>query len=260
MVNWELRPIKKNIGEFSSPLLIEGLPGIGNVGKIAADFIIDEIGAKKIIDVFSYDLPNSVFVNEKNLVELPLIEIFHAKVGERDILILTGDVQPSEERSSYSFSITILEWFKSIGGTDIITLGGIGLNQISKKPHVYITGLEKKVVTEFSKGTKLKKDIYGVVGPIVGVTGLLVGLSKRFKSKAVCLLAETYNHPTYLGLKSAREIIWILDKKLSLKIKFKELDKEIDELNQALEQAIDPTGTKSKKIKRLKGLDTSYIG
>ncbi|RME77852.1 hypothetical protein D6774_03075 [Candidatus Woesearchaeota archaeon] len=260
MVDWELRALKKNL-KFTQPLLIEGLPGIGNVGKIAADFLIDELQAKKIYDVFSFDLPNSVFVNEKNLVELPLIEIYHAKANKQDILILTGDVQPSEERSSYAFTVKILEWFAGLGGEHIITLGGIGLQHLPKKPNVYCTGAEKKVVTEFTKGIKVKKDIYGVVGPIVGVTGLLVGLSKQYKTKGICLLAETYNHAAYLGLKSARELLYILDKKLKLKINFKELDKEIDELNQALEQALDTQGVKSKKIKRLKGLsETSYIG
>ena len=33
--------------EVNSPILIEGLPGIGHVGKLVAEHIIHELGAKK---------------------------------------------------------------------------------------------------------------------------------------------------------------------------------------------------------------------
>jgi proteasome assembly chaperone (PAC2) family protein len=59
---------------------------------------------------FSYDLPNSVFVNENNLVELPKIEMYHKKINGKDFLFLAGDVQPSSERASYVFSELILEY------------------------------------------------------------------------------------------------------------------------------------------------------
>ena len=41
------------IVKFANPnirnlLLIEGLPGVGNVGKIAMDFMIDSLKAKKL--------------------------------------------------------------------------------------------------------------------------------------------------------------------------------------------------------------------
>ena len=63
--------------KLSNPILIEGLPGIGNVGKVAIDFLIDEIKAVKLYEITSYTFPHSVFVNEDNLVELPVIEIFY---------------------------------------------------------------------------------------------------------------------------------------------------------------------------------------
>ena len=38
--------------EIKNPILIAGLPGIGNVGKIAVDFLIEEMKAKKIYNSF----------------------------------------------------------------------------------------------------------------------------------------------------------------------------------------------------------------
>ena len=34
---------------FRGPILIEGLPGIGNVGKISLDFLVDSLNAKPFL-------------------------------------------------------------------------------------------------------------------------------------------------------------------------------------------------------------------
>ena len=71
---------------INKPVLIVGLPGIGNVGKIAVDFIIDNLKAQKIFDIESYNFPHAVFVNEKNMVELPTIEIYYKRANNKYIL------------------------------------------------------------------------------------------------------------------------------------------------------------------------------
>ena len=43
MNEWKVTKVGKT-PKLVNPILIEGLPGIGNVGKVAVDFIIDEIG------------------------------------------------------------------------------------------------------------------------------------------------------------------------------------------------------------------------
>ncbi|MEM3126533.1 MAG: PAC2 family protein, partial [Candidatus Woesearchaeota archaeon] len=108
-MKWHVSQIPKKLPEIKNPILFEGLPGIGNVGKIAIDFLIDELKAKKIYEIYSHSFPNSVFVNEKNLVELPIIEIFHVKYKNQDILFMTGDIQPIDEVSSYEFCDLIIE-------------------------------------------------------------------------------------------------------------------------------------------------------
>ena len=215
---------------LSQPVLVEGLPGIGNVGKVAVDFLVDELGAKKIATFSSDSLPNSVFVNEKNLIEMPVIEMYHKKAKKQDVLFLVGDVQPIDERSCYMFCKEVIDVFNGFGGKSIITLGGIGLQDIPKTPKIYCTGNSKKIISHFKEGTKVSDKLYGVVGPIVGVSGLLTGMAKDKKMDAICLLAETYGHPMYLGVKGAREILKIVTKKLGLDISLKELDKEIDEI------------------------------
>ena len=256
-MTWQFKTLKKF--EAKDVILIEGLPGIGNVGKIVADLLVNELKAKKVVDIFSYSLPNSVFVNEKNLVELPKIEIYHKKLKNQDFLFLTGDVQPISEEASFELTENILDFVSKIGCKEIITMGGIGLGEVPKKPKVYCTGNSAKLIKDFEK-IKVHTKVYGVVGPIIGLTGLLLGLSKKRKIPAAALLTETFGHPLYVGLKGAKETLRVLMRKYCFKVDFKRLDKEIKNIEKQLEE-IDFLNQKQKipgSPHRYK--ETTYIG
>lgn len=228
---WELHEVGK--ASVKNPILIEGLPGMGNVGKIVVDFLIDALNAKKIYELTSYDLPHCVFVNEENMVELPTINIYYTKLKNASLLLLTGDIQPVSESSCYEFCNQVLDTFEKKKGREIIALGGIGLQRLPKNPQVYCTGVSKQAVSKY-KQYLVNTNIYGKVGPIVGVSGVLTGLAGRRKLQAVALLAETWGQPNHLGLRGARNILKVLSQKLGVKIKLEELDKEIKDLEQEM--------------------------
>jgi proteasome assembly chaperone (PAC2) family protein len=177
------------------------------------------------------------------------------KKGKRDFIFLNGDIQPLSEEGCYEFCELILDIFVKIKGKEIITLGGIGMNKIPKSPLVYCTGNNQNIIKKY-KTQNLNPNIFGVVGPIMGVTGLLIGLSGKRNIPAIVLLAQTFGHPTYLGIKGAREILKILNNKLNLNIDLKKLDKEIINIE------------KEREIKNVKqvvpkinvGEETTYIG
>lgn len=251
---WQVLSFEKKIA-LKNPILIAGLPGIGNVGKIVVDFLIDELKAKKIYEFRSVYFPNTVFVTDDNLVALPSIELHYKKVGKYDLLLLAGDVQPTSAESCYEFCHIVLDIFTQLKGSHVITLGGIGLQEVPDAPKVFCTGTSKKDVEAFVKGTTLNPNIYGVVGAFVGVAGVLVGLSGQRKIPAVSLLAETFAHPFYIGIKGSKEILTILRKKLGLTLDVNKLDKEIKEFEKELLQTaeqMEETKTTANK--------QSYIG
>lgn len=259
MNTWKATPQFKKAPKLRNPILIEGLPGIGNVGKVAVDFIIDELKAEPLYSLFSHTLPHSVFVNEDNLVELPTIEIFYKqRKGKRDLLFLTGDVQPIDEVSSYEFCEKILDLLREFGGTELITTGGIGLQEVPAEPKVYATGNNKSFIKEFTSGTDVNSKIHGVVGPIVGATGILVGLAARHDLRAIALLVETFGHPLYLGVKGAQRLLEVLTKKLDLNINAKRLEKEVTKLEaETIKRTKDVAAATARPSSPR---ETSYIG
>lgn len=250
---WKTSVLKKIT--VKDPIMIEGLPGIGNVGKIVMDFLVEKTKATKIIEYYSHLLPNSVFIGQNNLVELPKLEVYHKKIKGQDFLFLTGDVQPVTEEASYTFCELIVDNFKKHKGKYIITLGGIGLNDIPDSPVVYITGNDAKLIETF-KSLKVDKNIYGVVGPILGISGLLLGVSQQKKVKAVSLLAETFGHPVYLGLKGARAILTKLNTKFAFGMDLKDLEEEIKSMDTQVAKA---EGKHSKYQPKFQQ-DVNYIG
>jgi len=236
-------------------VLVEGLPGIGNVGKLTIDFLIDTLKAKKIVDFRSHNLPHSVFVNEKGLVELPRIElhIVERKKGPH-ILLLSGDVQPVDEASCYDFCERVVGLSAELGVKRIITTGGIGLKSVPKKPKVYVAGTNREAVKPFKK-LKVSTDLYGTVGPIIGVSGVLAGVAGREGIPAAALLVEVYGHPMYLGVRGAKELLRIINADLNLKLNMKAIEKEIQVLEDELTE-------KTKDMSPLpdKESDVNYIG
>ncbi len=256
--SWEMISVGKQ-PKLKNPVLVEGLPGIGNVGKVAVDYIIDQVDAKKLYDVFSYTFPHSVFINENHLVELPSIAIYHKRIKGQDVLFLSGDVQPVDEVSAYQFSEAMLDLVLKYGGKEVVTLGGIGLPKAPKKPKLYCTGSNEKIVNRYKQIAEVNSNLYGVVGPIIGVSGLLVGLAKRRGMNGVALLAETFGHPMHLGMDGAKVILDLLNKRFELGLNLKKLDEEIKLAENSIKsEGLKAGGKEPEPNKPPK--DFSYIG
>ena len=239
-MRWEIKKVGKT-PRLHNPIFIEGLPGIGNVGKIALDFIVDELKAKKLYSFYSTKFPHSVFVNEDNLVEMPRLELYYKKGrnDKQDFLFLVGDIQPIDEESCHIFCMELITLLKKFKCKEAITTGGIGLQHIPEHPRIYCTGNDKKLVQSYITQGNMQSSIYGIVGPIMGVSGLLIGLAGREDLPGVSILAETFAHPLYVGVKGASEILRVLDTRFSLKLNIKRLTDEISKLEEELRKKVD---------------------
>jgi uncharacterized protein len=269
---WELNKVSKQ--SIKNPTLIEGLPGVGNVGKIAVEYLIDVLKAKKAYEITSSELPHYVFVNEDNILEMPSIDIYSAKIGTKDILLLSGDMQPPTESACHSFCTQILDNFEKTKGKEIITLGGIALREMPEDPEIYFTANSKAILKKYSNKEKPKRELHEFIGPIMGVTGVLPGLAAKRKIPALTMLAETHENPGHVGLEEARKIIKHLNKKLNLKLKNREIDSHL-KLNSIItqkkkEKKLRPHRPTRKQVKKAEpkqeesennsNSQTSYIG
>ncbi|MDG6218803.1 MAG: proteasome assembly chaperone family protein [Candidatus Thermoplasmatota archaeon] len=248
----------KKIGKtpkLSNPILIEGLPGIGNVGKLAVEHLIDTINAKKFAEIYSKDFPPQVFINPDGTVELVKNEFYYWKAKkqkQRDLILLTGDYQGLSSRGQYELVDCILDTCEELGANELFTLGGYGLGHDISKPKVLCATTHKELVKEMKKhGAVFKKNEPG--GGIVGASGLLLGLGKLRDFKGACFMGET---PGYLvDPKSAKEVLKILMSITQIEIDLSALENKAKEIELIAQQLKEMEGPVSEKTEDLK-----YIG
>jgi uncharacterized protein (TIGR00162 family) len=181
--------------KLEKPIFVEGLPGFGNVGKIAAQLLIEYTRAKVFAELYSPSFPDYVIVNKDGTCRPPRYEFYAASTENNQVIILTGDSQPSLEDllAHYDLCDEILDFAEKHGCKFIVTMGGVPTPQSSGKVYVAATS-EKLALENVDKGAA----IYGK-GRIMGATGLLLGLAKKRGWKGICLLGAT------TGIRADRE-------------------------------------------------------
>lgn len=216
------------VPKLKKAVVLEGLPGIANVGKIAVDYLARSLKSKKFLSITSDYFPAVAYITEKSSIGRAKVDFSYARVKKRDFIFITGNSQPSSEPYSYIFARLILKWLDEHDVNTLITTGGIGLIYLPQNPKVYCVTNKRHLAKEFEKHGA-NPNAYGVVGSIAGVTGLLISLADEFKLDAASLLAETLANPFYVGVSSAKPIVEILNNQYNLGIKKEEIEKEFKE-------------------------------
>ncbi len=172
---------------LEDPIFVEGLPGFGNVGKIAANLLIEFCSAKPFAELYSPSFPDCVTVNTTGICRLPRY-VFHAAPMEKnDFLIMTGDTQPSLDDvvAHYGVCSQILDFAEEFGCKFLVTVGGVAASE--DKTEVYVAATSSRLAAEFME----KGSVIYSKGRIVGASGLLLGLAKERGLESVCLLGTT---------------------------------------------------------------------
>lgn len=244
--------------KLKNPILIEGLPGVGNVGKLAAEHLIEQLKAKKFADIYSRYFPPQVLVNDDGTIKLVNNELYYFKSRKKktpDLIFLTGDYQGLTPEGQYKLSSAILDLAESYKVKKIFTLGGYGLGRMVEVPRVLGAAANEKLVDEMKEnGVVFQKGEPG--SGIVGASGLLLGLGKIRDIDGVCLMGETSGY--FADPKSAQEVLKVLIKILNVEVDFSDLEtkaRQIDKLTsqfREIEQAPVPGDQKPE--------DLRYIG
>ena len=241
--------------KLNKPILIEGLPGIGNVGKLAVEHLIDSVQATKFAELHSKDFPPQVFINTDGTIELVNNEFYYWKSKnkkQRDLILLTGDYQGLSSQGQYELVEKILDIIEEFGVKEMVTLGGYGLGHEIGDPKVLCATTDKDLVKTMKKyGAIFKKNEPG--GGIVGASGLLLGLGKLRGIQGTCLMGET---PGYLvDPKSAKAVLKILMKITNVDINLAALEKKAKEIEHIAHQLKEMESLSKEKSEELK-----YIG
>lgn len=218
--------------KLKAPLVIEGLPGIGLVGKIAADHLLSKKKAKKFCEMHSPYFPSQVITNEDGTVRLVSNDFYHFREKGKDFIVIGGDFQGMSPESQYEIAGKILDVLERYKPKLIYTLGGLGTGKVAKSPKVYGATNSKKRIAEHKKHGIIFTGRAG--GGIFGASGLLLGLGKLRGMDAVCLMGETVGQ--VVDAKAAKVLLEKLAKLLNLKVDMADLEKQAKETEKELQK------------------------
>jgi uncharacterized protein (TIGR00162 family) len=214
----------------SEPVLVEGLPGVGHVGKLAAEHLVEELDGELVRRVYSTHFPPQVSV-EDGLTQLASAELHAVETEARDLLVLTGDHQAQDTVGHYGLTDTLLDLVTDLGADRIFALGGVPTGELIEEYDVIgaTTGEDQKDELE-EVGVEFRGD--EPAGGIVGVSGLLLGLGERRDVPAACLMGETSGY--LVDPKSAQAVLEILQDVLGFEVDFGSLEDRADEMEEVV--------------------------
>lgn len=204
--------IKLNKKIDKDSIIIEGFPGIGLIGTITTEFLIEHLNAE-FIGHFEYDdFPATAAIHKGELIH-PM-GVFYDK---KNNLVILHTILNSIGLE-WKISEAIIKLYDKIKAKQIISIEGVSSANPLKNINMYYFSSNKKH-SEKLKKMKLKPLVESI---IVGVTSAL--LLKAEKQEITCIFAQTTSNLP--DSKGAAKVIEVLDKFIDLNVDIKPLIKQ----------------------------------
>ncbi|MCO8255960.1 proteasome assembly chaperone family protein [Haladaptatus sp. AB618] len=184
--------------ELDEPTLVEGLPGLGLVGKIATDHLIEQFDMTYYAAVDCDGIPQIAIYEDGKPDLLPPVRIYADE--ERDLLALRSDV-PISADAAPEFADCVTGWMESNDVTPLYLSGLPQQKQPGKVPELYgtATGDMAQLLEEYDIGFPTE------MGAISGPTGALLHRASRRGVDAIGLIVES--DPQFPDPEAARVLL-----------------------------------------------------
>jgi uncharacterized protein (TIGR00162 family) len=219
--------------ELDNPVFVEGLTGIGHIGRTAVHYLVDHLEVEKFAEVISHHFPHWAIVNDDKELDILMNELYYLKRDDgRDVIFLLGDAQSIDPKGHYTVVHKILDILQEYGCDDIITIGGYGTGEIEDNPDVFGVVSHKENKEDY---TEVGIEFDHNIGQIIGATGLLLGIGKRYDMNGIALLAET---PGFLlsDPKATEAVLKVLEDLIDVDLDYDNLEEKVKEAEEVIKQ------------------------
>ncbi len=209
---------------LENPILIEGLPGLGLVGKIAIRYLVKQLKAERFASLYSPHFPYFVLVGKKGGVRLlsGTFYFWKNRNGSNDLIFFTGDSQAQTIEGQYEISEHLLNFAEKHEVKMIVTIGGYRV-ETKEKPKVFGAATNKLLLDRALQAGAVMSP---AGSPIVGTAGLVLGMARFRKFDAVCLLGETRGYLP--DPDAAKSVLEVLHAMFRFDVNLAGLDEEIE--------------------------------
>ncbi|MEM3031166.1 MAG: proteasome assembly chaperone family protein [Candidatus Micrarchaeia archaeon] len=240
-----VRIIETSKFDLNKPLLIEGFPGIGLVGTIAASYLVEKFEMEPLGYIVSERFPPIAAVHDY----LPLHPARIYKSRKLNLIVLFSEfIVPLS--TVHDLACEILSWSKKRGIREIISMGGIGIK--GEQDEVFGIATNKELLKRLeAAGVQLIKE-----GATTGVSGVLMAEAAAQNFPAVSLLAEA--KPEYLDPRGAAMVLDAVRDLTGLPIETKELLSEAKNIESKIKEILEHAKTAHQKYRETGELGPMY--
>lgn len=219
--------IKTAKPKLKKPVLIDGFPGMGLVGTVAASYLVEKLKMEPMGYIESDSFPPLAAVHNYS-PHFPARLYSSRKYNL--IVLLSEFIVPIG--SVHELSSRIWEFSKKEKVSRIISLGGITIK--GEQDTVYTIASSQKLRDELSKvsGTQGIKE-----GATTGVTGVLLAKGSVEDFPVISLLAEA--HEEFMDPKAAAMVLEMLNRMLKLDVDTRELESESAKIHEKMQDVMD---------------------
>ena len=169
--------------------ILEAVPGVGNVGKIVVDALVEKHPSRTIGWILHPDFPPHATLSKDGLLAPPRLEINSVILPDgKTIITIGGDLQPMTANGQYEVAESILAMAKENNTPKILVLAGLAAGAEDRNIHVICADLDvKKSLQEIDINVTDEQPKSGMIG----IAGLLISLSPLHGVPTIGLVAET---------------------------------------------------------------------
>ncbi|MEM4389289.1 MAG: proteasome assembly chaperone family protein [Candidatus Micrarchaeia archaeon] len=240
-----VRIIETSKFDLNRPLLIEGFPGIGLVGTIAASYLVEKFDMELLGYIASERFPPIAAVHEYQ----PLHPARIYKSKKLNLIVLFSEfIVPLS--TVHELAHEILAWSKRRGVREIISVGGIGIR--GEQDEVFGIATNRELLRRLeAAGVRLIKE-----GATTGVSGVLMAEAAIQGFPAISLLAEA--KPEYLDPRGAAMVLDAVRDITGLPIETKELIAEARNIETKIKEILEHAKTAHQKYRETGELGPMY--
>lgn len=214
--------------ECKNPTIICGFPGMGLVGNIVSQFLMDQFKMIPCGYVESRLFP-PVAIVYGGLVKSP-VRLYENP--EREIVIVFSDI-PIDPVISGEVGKSIVNWAMNVNPKDVVAIAGLATT--SEEHRVFAAGATPEDLERVKNNAQVFE-----VGTISGVPGVIMNECKIHNIPAICMLGETRGANP--DPRSAAELVKALAKIYDWKIDVNVLLKEADQIEQVMHKLSEQVG------------------
>jgi hypothetical protein len=241
--------------DLSDPVLVEGLPGVGHVGKLVVEHLLGELEGELLARVYADQFPPQVTIDEEGVSHLACAEFHALDADGRDLVVLTGDHQAGSNEGHYHVTEAFLDVAVDHGVERAFALGGVPTGELIEEYDVVGAVSDAALKPDLeAAGVEFRAD--EPAGGIVGVSGLLLGLGARRDLDVACLMGETSGY--LVDPKSARAVLDVLQRTLDFEVDVAELEERAEEMEEVVGKLQEMQGTQGGGVPTED--DLRYIG